>query len=170
MSIETARLRLRLHRLDDFDALAAMWEDPLVVRYISGKPSTREQSWARLMRYSGHWTLLGYGYWAVEERETGKFVGEVGFADYKRDMPSAFEGPEIGWMFASHAHGKGYATEAVRAAIEWAQESLSGAGTMWCMIVPENAASLRVAEKCGLRPAGESSYAGTPVMLYERPL
>ncbi len=65
-----------------------MWADPEVTRYIGGKPLTEEESWARLLRYVGHWSLLGFGYWVVEEKTTGNFIGEVGFADYKRDLPS----------------------------------------------------------------------------------
>jgi RimJ/RimL family protein N-acetyltransferase len=76
--IETHRLILREHTLEDFDALHAMWSEPAVCRHIIGRPSTREEAWSRLLRYSGHWRLLGYGYWAVEERVTGDFVGEMG--------------------------------------------------------------------------------------------
>src|ERR1700730_13663720 len=115
--LESERLKLRGHRLEDFVHCAAMWADPEVARYIGGKPHTEEESWARLLRYVGHWSLLGFGYWVVEEKATGNFVGEIGFADYKRDLEPWFKGvPEIGWVFASHAHGRGYATEAVRAA------------------------------------------------------
>jgi RimJ/RimL family protein N-acetyltransferase len=55
--IETPRLRMRLHRLDDFDDFAAMWADAQVVEHITGTPSTREQTWARLLRYAGHWAM-----------------------------------------------------------------------------------------------------------------
>ena len=96
-----------------------MWADPEVTRYIGGTPLTEEESWARLLRYVGHWSLLGFGYWVVEEKTTGNFIGEVGFADYKRDLPSLKDLPEIGWVFSSQASGKGYATEAVRAASAW---------------------------------------------------
>ncbi|HET7813974.1 MAG TPA: GNAT family N-acetyltransferase [Candidatus Baltobacteraceae bacterium] len=168
--IETPRLLLRPHRLDDFDAFASMWQEPAVVQYISGKPSTIQQSWMRLLGYAGHWALLGYGYWAIEERASGAFIGEVGFADYHREMDGAPDGPEIGWVLAPHAHNKGYATEAVTAALGWARDSLQRFPATWCMIVPENEASVRVAEKCGLRERGRSSYAGSTVALFERPL
>ena len=86
--LESERLKLRGHRLDDSVHSAAMWADPEVTRYIGGKPLTEEESWARLLRYVGHWSLLGFGYWLVEEKMTGNFIGEVGFADYKRDLPA----------------------------------------------------------------------------------
>jgi RimJ/RimL family protein N-acetyltransferase len=168
-TIETARLVMRPHRVEDFDASAAMWADPEVVRHIGGVPSSREQSWGRLMRYSGHWALLNYGYWVVEERETGTFAGEVGFADYRREMQPSLEGmPELGWALARHAHGKGYATEAVRAALRWAQTNFTPSTRIASMIAPENAASVRVAEKCGLRFWQEARYHNAPVLLYVR--
>src|SRR5579872_7110534 len=80
--LETDRLKLRGHRLEDFEACAAVWADPAVVRYISGKPSTRTQSWLRMLAYGGHWQHVPFGYWAVEEKKTGRYIGDVGFADF----------------------------------------------------------------------------------------
>jgi len=169
MTIETARLVMRLHELGDFDASAAMWADPEVVRYISGVPATREQSWARILRYSGHWTLLNYGYWLVEERETGEFVGEVGFADYHRAMQPSLDGmPELGWVLARSAQGKGYATEAVRAALCWGETHFAPSTQIASMIAPENVASVRVAKKCGFRFWQDARYQNDPVLLYIR--
>jgi RimJ/RimL family protein N-acetyltransferase len=169
MTIETARLVLRLHEVGDFDASAAMWADPETVRHISGVPATREQSWARILRYSGHWTLLNYGYWVVAERETGDFVGEVGFADYHREMQPSLDGvPELGWVLARHAHGKGYATEAVQAAVRWAEAHFAASTQIASMIAPENAASVRVAQKCGFRFWQDARYQSGPVLLYIR--
>ena len=103
--IETERLILRGHRLDDFPALAALWGDEEVTRHIGGRPSTRDESWARLLRYGGHWQLLGYGYWAVEWKQGQRFVGDVGFADWHRDIRPALDGmPEGGWVFAPETH------------------------------------------------------------------
>jgi RimJ/RimL family protein N-acetyltransferase len=115
--LETERLKLRGHRLDDFPACAAMWTDPAVTRHIGGKPPSNEESWTKFLRYFGHWTLLGFGYWVVEGKATVHFAGEFGFADYKRNIEPPLNGPEIGWVLASQFHGRGYATEAVRAAV-----------------------------------------------------
>src|SRR6516164_9863847 len=90
--IETERLKLRGHRVDDFARSAAMWADPEVYRYIGGKPHTEEEAWTKLLRYVGHWALLGFGYWVVEEKASGNFAGEIGFADYKRDLRPSLEG------------------------------------------------------------------------------
>ena len=167
-ALKTERLTLRGHRLDDFAHCAAMWADPLVTRYIGGKPLTEEECWSRLLRYVGHWAWLGFGYWVAEERATGKLVGEIGFADYKRDLEPSLKGvPEIGWVLASHAHGRGYATEAVRAAVAWGDAHFSSARTA-CIIAPENVASIRVAVKCGYREFKATSYKGQPTLVFVR--
>lgn len=166
--LETERLRLRAHSIDDFAASAAMWADPIITRHIGGKPLTEEESWTRLLRYVGHWALLGFGYWAVEEKATGKFAGEVGFADYKRNLEHWPKGtPEIGWVFATEFHGQGYATEAVRAAVAWADEHFESGRTA-CIIQPGNLASIRVAEKCGYRQFRSTEYKERPTLLLVR--
>jgi len=166
--LESERLRLRGHGLRDFAACAAMWGDPVVSRQLGRKPFTEEESWTRLLRYVGHWSLLGFGYWVVEEKTSGKFAGEVGFADYKRDMQSPVKGlPEIGWVLPAWAHGKGYATEAAKAALRWGDEHFSPPRTT-CIISPENVASIRVAEKCGYRDLQLTLYKGQPTIVFAR--
>jgi RimJ/RimL family protein N-acetyltransferase len=166
--IETERLRLRGHRVTDFAHCAAMWAEPVVVRHTVGKPLTEEESWRRLLSYVGHWGLMGFGYWVAEEKSTGNFVGEVGFADYQRNIEPSLKGvPEIGWVLASWAHGRGYATEAVRAAVAWGDEHLQSSRTA-CIIAPENVASLRVAAKCGYRELTSTTYKGHPTVMFVR--
>jgi RimJ/RimL family protein N-acetyltransferase len=166
-AIETERLVLRAHRLDDFDACVAMWSDPIVTRYIGGKPSTAQETWFRMLRYAGHWDFLRYGYWAVIEKSSGVFIGELGFADYRRDIASIEGVPELGWALIPSAHGKGYATEALRGAVAWGDEHLE-AGRTVCIIHPENAASLRVAQKLGYREIDRVIFGGQPTVLFER--
>jgi RimJ/RimL family protein N-acetyltransferase len=166
--IETARLRLRAHTPDDFEACAAMWGSPEVTRYIGGRPFTREEVWSRILRYVGHWQWMNYGFWAIEEKETGLFVGEAGFAEFHRQIEPSLRGiPEIGWALFPGAHGKGYATEAIRAVTAWGDEHFTGKTA--CMIDPGNAASLRVAEKCGYQVWTHTTYHGHPTILHQRP-
>ncbi len=166
-TLETERLLLRRHCLEDFAECAAMWSDPAVTVFIGGKPLTEEECWTRFLRYAGHWSMLGFGYWAVEERSTGRFVGELGFSDYKRDIAALKETPEIGWVLTPAARGQGYATEAVRAALEWGDEHLS-ACRIACIIAPENVASIRVANKCGFRESERTTYKGNPTIVFSR--
>ena len=166
--METERLTLRRHRVTDLDDCVAMWADPRVTRHIGGRPFTAEEVWTKLLRYAGHWSLLGFGYWVVHENESGRFVGEVGFADFKRDLvPSLAGAPELGWVLAPSAHGRGLGTEAVKAALAWAQVHLDSPRTV-CLIDPDNLPSLRVAEKCGYREWCRTTYKQTPVILFER--
>ncbi len=168
-TLETDRLRLRAHRADDLDACAQMWGDPAVARYIGGRPFTREEVWARMLRYTGHWAWHGFGFWLIEELQTGRFVGEVGVADFRRDMePPLLSGPEAGWALASHAQGKGFATEALICATGWHQSNRS-AHAISCLIHPENEASINVATKCGFRAAYRAAYKGQPTIIYILP-
>jgi RimJ/RimL family protein N-acetyltransferase len=166
--VETERLRLRGHTTADMDASAAMWRDPEVVRFISGKPSSREDSWGRLLRYVGHWAALGYGFWLIEEKATGLFVGEGGFGDFKREIEKPFDAPEQGWSLAPSAQGKGYAFEAMYAAVKWG-EAHFGRTDFVCMISPQNTPSMKLAEKLGYRRFDQVAYKGEQVVLLRRP-
>jgi RimJ/RimL family protein N-acetyltransferase len=168
-TLETARLRLRAYRREDFAGLVETWSDPLVMRHVLGRASTEEETWARLLRYAGLWPVLGYGYWAVEERTTGRFVGDVGLADFRRDLtPSLGDAPEAGWVLAAWAHGKGFATEAVRGALAWSDANLTHAAHTVCIIAPGNAASIAVAVKCGYGESGRATFKGEEVVLFRR--
>ena len=166
-TLETGRLTLRGYRLEDFPACAALWADPYVTRYIGGRPLSAEESWARLLRYAGHWWLLGFGYWVLEEKATGAFVGELGFAQWKREIEPVIQVPEAGWVLATAAHGKGYATEALTTALDWAAHHFPTPQTA-CLIHPDNLASIRVALKCGYREMLRVVYRGQPTILFER--
>jgi RimJ/RimL family protein N-acetyltransferase len=165
--LETERLRLRGHAMEDFEASAAMWADPLVTRFIGGKPSTREESWRRFISFPGHWALLGFGYWLIEEKATGAYVGDGGFGDFKREIDPPFEAPEQGWALSPSMHGRGYATEAMQAAIAWGEGHFNRRDFV-CMIAPENAPSHRVAERLGYREYARVPYKGEPTVLYRR--
>ncbi|MDX2103392.1 MAG: GNAT family N-acetyltransferase [Alphaproteobacteria bacterium] len=149
------RLRLRGHRAEDWPDVTALWADPVVVRHISGTPSTPTESWARLLRYRGLWPLLGYGYWAVEERATGRYLGDLGFADFKRTTTPSIAGiAEAGWAFLPAAHGQGFAREALTLALGWAATHLTthpsfGGVRALALIATDNHPSHRLAERCG---------------------
>ena|SRR5437868_5161145 len=167
--LDTERLMLRGYHPADLEESLGMWSDPEVTRYIGGKPAGREEVWARLLRYLGHWSVAGYGFWQIRERATGRFVGECGMADFKRDLALSFEGaPEAGWVLAPWSHGKGYATEAMTAVLAWADAATHVGTRTVCIIDPPNVASLRVAAKCGYREFARADYKGTQVIALER--
>ncbi|MFS0737157.1 GNAT family N-acetyltransferase [Sphingomonas sp. 1P06PA] len=168
MQIETERLILRPHGLADFEQSFALTADPDVLRYIGVAPPTREEAWHRLLRYAGHWQLLGYGLFAVIEKASGALIGETGFADFHRGLGDRFDPfPEAAWMFAVSAHGRGYATEAAAAAHRW-HDAGAARGRTVCIINPENQASLRTAAKLGYAPFGETVYRDGRVVMLDR--
>ncbi|HYL83065.1 MAG TPA: GNAT family N-acetyltransferase [Candidatus Angelobacter sp.] len=183
--IETERLRLRGHQPADFPDSLALWSDPVVTRFIGGKSLSEEEVWARVLRYVGHWAWMGFGYWLIEEKSTGRFAGEMGFSDWKRDIRPSLQGlPELGWVLAPRVHGQGYATEVVRAAIAWGSKYFGSNPTpigrfpappvvpalssahMVCIIDPENTRSIRVAEKCGFQEVLRTTYHGDSTILF----
>ena len=167
--LETPRLRLRGFRAGDLDAQWATMMDPEVYRFLGGAAASREETWRKILGSPGLWALLGYGYWVVERREDGAYLGQVGFADFKREMSPSIENiPEMGWIMAQQAQGRGYATEAVLAALAWADEALGG-GEIVAIISHENAASIRIAEKGGFSAREEATYKGEPILLFRRP-
>lgn len=117
-----------------------MWSDPEVTRFLNTQPISSEECWGRLLRYCGHWSVMGYGYWAVEDQSTGAYVGEAGFANYRRNVkPHAELAPEAGWVLASAHHGKGYATEVAHAIVRWGMANF-GDVPLRCIIHPEHTA------------------------------
>ena len=147
MELRTDRLILRLPQIGDFDRYAELLGDPEAARHIGGHLS-RAAAWRRFLQVPGAWALQGFAMFAVEERESGRWLGQIG--PWK---PDGWPGNEIGWTFHPDAWGRGYATEAGIAAIEWAFAHLG-----WDRIIhsihPDNTASQRLAERLGSRNLG----------------
>ena len=165
----TDRLILRAHDAADFDACVGLWTDPVVTGSIGGRAFSPGEVWQRILRYAGLWQILGYGYWAITDRSDGRFIGEAGLADFKRDMtPPLGPVPESGWALHSSVHGRGLALEAMRAVLGWADARLDQPGTC-CIISPTNAASIKLAGKLGYLPGHSSQLGEHAVTVYDRP-
>ena len=168
-TLETERLRLRGFRASDLDAQRATLVDPEVIRFLGAVPASREETWRKMLAAPGLWAWLGYGYWVVEGREDGAYLGQIGFADFKREMSPSIENiPEMGWIMARQGQGRGYATGAALAALAWADEALGG-GEIVAIISHENGASIRIAEKTGFSAREEAVYKDEPILLFRRP-
>jgi RimJ/RimL family protein N-acetyltransferase len=166
--LETERLILRGYRMEDFPAYAEMWGDAAVTKFIGGKPMTEEEAWSRFLRGLGQWHALGYGGWAVEQKTSGRLIGDVGFIEAKRAIAPPLKGiPEMGWAFSPLVHGNGYAFESARAARNWGDEYF-GKVAMRCIIDIENHPSHRLAEKLGFVELLRTTYRGDPVVMRER--
>jgi RimJ/RimL family protein N-acetyltransferase len=138
------------------------------MRHMGGRSFTAEEAWRRMIGYAGLWTLLGYGYWLIEEAASGGYVGEAGLADFHR--PFAGKGgfaPEAGWMLLPSAQGKGFAHEAMTEILRWADENLPFEHTV-CMISTDHERSLRLADRLGYRETGSAQYGTRNVRLLLR--
>lgn len=162
------RVLLSGHRLADFPDSFALWSDATVQRF-GGRVLTEEEVWQRLCRSLRHWLRIGYGHWAIRERATGRVLGEVGLLDSRSGLGPHFDGqPEIGWALAGWAQGQGFATEAARLALAWADAHLAASRTV-CLIHRDHMASLSLAARLGYAEYGRAEYRGDPVILFERP-
>jgi RimJ/RimL family protein N-acetyltransferase len=157
----TERLRLRAFRKSDFDDYAALNADPEVTRYLGGGgPWDRGRSWRHLAFLIGHWHLGGSGMWALEQKETGIFLGLVGFAE-----PEGWPCCELAWTLARRWWGHGYATEGARAALDYAFTILKKDRVI-SLIQPDNRASIRVAERLGQSLQGRIDHFGREMLCY----
>jgi RimJ/RimL family protein N-acetyltransferase len=157
--IETARLRLRLFRPEDLDDLAALFADPKVMKYVAdGQPAGREEARKALESIIQHWRRHGFGRWAVEDKTTREFVGYGG-------LRSLFGIPEVVYHLATLHWGKGLATELGRASLRYGFETHRFARIV-AIAKPENAASIHVMEKLGMRHEKDANYYGIDVVQY----
>ncbi|MBK0400722.1 GNAT family N-acetyltransferase [Limibaculum sp. M0105] len=139
--ITTERLRLRAPRVEDFEPYAAFYASDRSV-YQSG-PLDRIRAWRDFASCAGLWAIRGYGAWAIEDRETGDYLGEVGLYH-----PINYAEPELGWMVVPRAEGRGVAFEASLAARNWAWQA-RGLGPLISYIDHGNDRSIRLAERLG---------------------
>ncbi|WP_299326950.1 GNAT family N-acetyltransferase [Parasphingopyxis sp.] len=168
--IETDRLILREFRREDFDAYCAMLAQPDVGHFIGGVMTDRTAAWEKFTRAPGFWALLGYGMWIVEEKASGRMAGNIGFGDFQRPMkPPLPDLPEGAWVFDQWAHGKGYASEALAAALDWADTNLNYP-KYCCIISPDNEPSITLARKFGFVETRRSLFKDEDILVFERPV
>ena len=159
--IETPRLLLREIRESDFEFYAEICADPQFMQYVGGcKPLSRQEAWRSLATLAGHWQLKGFGFWMMEEKETGELVGRTGLL-----QPEGWPGLEVGWGLAPKHCGKGYATEAALASVKWGFEN-TDTDELISMIFPDNKPSIRVAERIGQRFSRRHSFNGLDINIY----
>ena len=144
MILETERLILRPVDPDrDFEPWAKAMADANTVRYLGTKPMNRAESWRSMAVVIGHWAIRGYGFFSLQHRETGEWVGRVG-----PWYPEGWPAPEVGWTISPDHLGRGYATEAALASLRYAFDTL-GWKQVIHVIMEGNEASMAVARKIG---------------------
>lgn len=166
--IETERLILREFRVEDFDAYCAIFANPDVAHFTGGAITDRSAAWEKFARGPGFWALFGYGLWIVEEKGSGRFAGNVGFGQFERGIEPPLPGvPEAAWVLDAWAHGKGFAHEAMSAALAWCDRHIGS--DQVCIISTDNRASLKLADKLGFRETRRAPFKGEPTIVLERP-
>jgi RimJ/RimL family protein N-acetyltransferase len=164
--LSTDRLRLRAWAHADTAPLTEIYTDPDVTEWLG--PVDPAQTGTRIDAYLEHWRRHGYGIWAVEEVESGRFVGRVGLVHHD-DWTASDHDAEIGWALSRSVWGRGYATEAALAALDWARER-PDLTKIISITRPDNVRSLRVMEKLGLRYRGATTWHGFDQVWYGRDL
>lgn len=163
--ITTERLLLRELRLGDFDRYAANLADPLATRFTSGVVD-RRGAWRIFTALSGTWILNGAGWWAVEIRGTGDFIGTVGAFFREPGTALGTEADlELGWTLFPAFWRRGFATEAARAALAHGFTHHDVRRAI-AHIDPANAASIGVSKAIGMTLEGEVDFYGLPTVRY----
>jgi len=160
-TLESERLILRPFKEADFEPMADFYASDISAFY--GGPCDREDAWRKFAMYPGHWTLRGFGPWALEEKSSGEFVGITGLW-----YPELWPAPEITWALVEAHHGKGYATEAAARSLQAAYEDF-GWTTAVSVIALENEASARVAQRLGATNEGEIPFRYGSANLWRHP-
>jgi RimJ/RimL family protein N-acetyltransferase len=172
-TLETERLILRGFRREDFDAIYANGADPDITRYMGGPITSRTAAWEKFLRGPAMWPMIGYGMWIAERRSDGAVLGQIGFADFMREMdPPLADIPEMAWMLGKqaqdvHGRGLGYGSEALAAVLVWGDAHLA-ASKFQCIISPNNEPSLRLAKSSGFKKIRIGSYKGEATVILER--
>jgi RimJ/RimL family protein N-acetyltransferase len=148
-TLETERLIISPLRQDLFEQHFNTMSDLRVTAFIGGgQPQSRTEAWRRFCQGAGLWSLLGYGYWAILDRPTGRMIGMGGLAHFERTIAELNDFPEVGYALNADWWGRGLTTEFLAAAVGWADANVRATETR-CIIAPDNAPSIRVAEKNG---------------------
>lgn len=164
-TLETTRLILRPFVETDLDAYAAMSADAEVMQHIgNGGPVGRDIAWRGMAMFAGQWVLRGYGMWALEERESGLLVGRAGFLN-----PEGWPACELGWLLARPYWGRGYAFEACVAARNCGRGALRIRGRLISLIRPDNARSIALARRLGVRLEETLDFLGGQAQVWRHP-
>jgi RimJ/RimL family protein N-acetyltransferase len=149
-----------MFRVEDFPTYQQWCSNIEIMRFLGGKTLDRTQAWRHMCYLIGHWELMGIGYYAVEERESGVLVGRCGFTD-----GPTWPGFELGWTIAPEFQGRGYATEAATRLMDLAFDEMQKPHVI-SLIHPDNTPSQRVAERLGETIEGETEVLGMPVRIH----
>lgn len=156
-SLATERLRLRQVKPGDVEELVRLHDDPLVATYMGA----RDREWYewRVDASLEEWAGRGYGFVVITDA-AGEFLGRTGLKYWPE-----FGETELGWVLRPEARGRGFATEAARAVLDWGFEEFD-LPYVTAMIRPDNAASIAIAGRLGMAPLREDELQGVEIVVY----
>ncbi len=157
----TERLILRPHRVEDFEVMTPLFGSDWA-RYMDG-PVSAAELWRWVGAEVGSWSLLGYGSWAVDLRDSNTFIGQVGI-----NKPANFPEVELGWCVWPDFEGQGFAQEAALAARHWGFAQLK-LDTLVSYIDPENARSIALATRLGATLDDQAAGPDATDLVYRHP-
>jgi RimJ/RimL family protein N-acetyltransferase len=166
--LATDRLLLVPFADDHVDGLSALNSDPEVMRYISGRPETRDETLSIVERVKQRWVEFGYSWWSFIDRDSGEIVGAGALQNLRRAATAAPDPDcplEIGWRLRRDCWHRGLATEAARAMADFAFDTLR-AEELYAVCHPENAASARVMTRLGMQDIGLQTWYGKSLSTY----
>jgi len=167
-ALTTERLMLVPFTDDHLDGLNALNSDPEVMRYISGRPETRDETLAIIERVKQRWIDFGYSWWSLIEKENGLIVGAGALQNLRREATASPDPAcplEIGWRLRREYWGRGLATEAARAIAGFAFNTVH-ADEIYAVCDPANVASASVMERLGMQHAGLQTWYGKNLLTY----
>ena len=167
--LTTARLNLVPFNDDHLDGLNVVNSDADVMRYLSGRPETREETSVFIERVKQRWAEFGYSWWSFIDKESGEIVGAGALQNLRRDAtlaPDPHCPLEIGWRLRRDHWRKGLATEAARAIVAFGFNTIH-ADELYAVCHPDNVASANVMKRLGMQYAGLQTWYGKDVATYQ---
>ena len=161
--LHTPRLRLEPMTDAHFDGLHALNSDSAVMRYITGKPDTPDDTRLMIERVKARWAEWGYSWWSLIELATGEMIGAACVQHLGRDAANPHE---IGWRLRQDRWGQGYASEAARALATFAFDRLQ-APLLCAVCDPDNTDSARVMQRLGMSFRGIEPWYDSDLAVYQ---
>jgi len=161
--LETPRLLLRPLVESDLDALSAVYASGDVARYLGGPRLTAEAVAGQVGHFAGIWRTRGYGQSAVVLRETADVIGRVGLHPW-----DDWDELELGWVIGAAWQRQGFASEAARAWLDWADRERP-ADHLIAVIHPDNRPSISLARSLGFTFSRVDHPPWNPAEIYARP-
>jgi RimJ/RimL family protein N-acetyltransferase len=167
--LTTERLRLVPFTDEHLDGLSVLNSDPEVMRYISGRSETRDETVVFVERVKQRWIEFGYSWWSFIEKDSGELIGAGALQNLRREAMASPDPTcplEIGWRLRRDYWHKGMASEAARAIAGFAFDTVH-ADELYAVCHPDNVASINVMQRLGMQYTGLQTWYGKNLATYQ---